>query len=302
MNRPLYPRSTGAEGIARLMEAWAMPRRFGFVKEVNNSHIGLLYIATGFLFFIGAGVLALLMRIQLAWPGMTFLDATAYNQVFTMHGTVMMFLFAVPIVEAFAVLLLPAMLGARDMPFPRLSSLGYWCYALGGVLVFASLFVGAAPDGGWFMYPPLTGRKYSPGINTDVWILGLGFVEIAAVAAAVELIVGILKTRAPGMSLGKMPIFAWYMLVTAGMIMIGMPAVIAADILLELERAFGMPFYDPEKGGDALLWQHLFWIFGHPEVYIIFLPAAGMVSTMLPVFARTRLVAYEWVVLAAIAV
>ena len=302
MTAPLYPQSSGPDGLERLSAAWAKPRRFGFFKEVNNTHIGVLYIATGFLFFLGAGVLALLMRIQLAYPGNTFLDADTYNQFFTMHGTVMMFLFAVPIVEAFAVLLLPSMLGTRDMPFPRLSSLGYWCYAVGGALVFSSLFFGVAPDGGWFMYPPLTGAEYSPGINTDVWVLGLGFVEIAAVAAAVELIVGILKTRAPGMRLRDMPIFAWYMLVTAGMIMIGMPAVIAADILLELERAFGMPFYDATRGGDPLLWQHLFWLFGHPEVYIIFLPAAGMVSMMLPSFARVPLVGYAWVVLAAIAV
>ena len=170
------------------------------------------------------------------------------------------------------------------------------------MLVFSSLFFGIAPDGGWFMYPPLTGPEYSPGVNTDVWILGLGFVEISAVAASVEFIVGMLKTRAPGMTLGRMPIFAWYMLVTAGMIMIGMPAVIAADILLELERAFGMPFYDATRGGDPLLWQHLFWLFGHPEVYIIFLPAAGMVSMMLPSFARTQLVGYTWLAMAAISV
>jgi cytochrome c oxidase subunit I+III len=299
---PLYPQSSGPDGLERLEAAWAKPRRFGLVTEVNNTHVGVLYVATGFLFFLGAGVLALLMRIQLAYPGNTFLEANTYNQVFTMHGTVMMFLFAVPIVEAVAVVLLPSMLGTRDMPFPRLSALGYWSYAIGGVLVFASLFFGVAPDGGWFMYPPLTGIKYSPGINTDVWVLGLGFVEISAVAAAVELIVGILKTRAPGMTLGRMPIFAWYMLVTAGMIMLGMPTVIAADILLELERAFGMPFYDATRGGDPLLWQHLFWLFGHPEVYIIFLPAAGMVSMMLPSFARTPLVGYSWVALAAIAV
>ena len=176
------------------------------------------------------------------------MSASTYNQFFTMHGTTMMFLFAVPIMEAFAMLLLPSMLGTRDMPFPRLSAFGFWCYAIGGVLVFSSVFFGIAPDGGWFMYPPLTGPVYSPGINADIWILGLGFVEIAAVAAAVELIVGILKTRAPGMTLATMPIFAWYMLVTAGMIMIGMPAVIAADILLELERAFDMPFYDADAG------------------------------------------------------
>jgi len=298
----LHPQSSGPDGLERLRAAWAKPRRFAFVTEVNNTHVGVLYIATGFLFFLGAGVLALLMRIQLAHPGSRFLNAGSYNQVFTMHGTVMMFLFAVPILEAIAVLLLPSMLGARDMPFPRLSALGYWSYAIGGLLVFASLFFGVAPDGGWFMYPPLTGARYSPGINTDVWVLGLGFVEISAVAAAVELIVGILRTRAPGMTLGTMPIFAWYMLVTAAMIMLGMPAVIAADVLLELERAFGMPFYDATKGGDPLLWQHLFWLFGHPEVYIIFLPAAGMVSMLLPTFARTKLVGYVWVVLAAISI
>ncbi len=271
----LYPQSSGPDGLARLRAAWARPTGVGFFTEVNNTHIGVLYIATAFLFFLGAGVLALLMRIQLAWPNNTFLDAATYNQFFTMHGTVMMFLFAVPMVEAIAVLVLPAMLGTRDMPFPRLSALGYWSYAVGGVLVFSSLFFGVAPDGGWFMYPPLTGPRHSPGINTDVWVLGLGFVEISAVAAAVELVVGILKTRAPGMTLGRMPVYAWYMLVTAAMIMVGMPAVIAADILLELERAFGLPFYDPTRGGDPLLWQHLFWLFGHPEVYIIFLPSAA---------------------------
>ncbi|HEU4630045.1 MAG TPA: cytochrome c oxidase subunit I [Gemmatimonadaceae bacterium] len=294
--------SEGPDGDERLRVAWAKPRRFGLLTEVNNTVVGVLYIATGFLFFLGAGVLALLMRVQLAVPGNTFLGAGTYNQLFTMHGTVMMFLCAVPIVEAVAVLLLPNMLGARDMPFPRLSAFGYWCYAFGGVLVFSSLFFGVAPDGGWFMYPPLSSSTYSPGLNTEFWILGLGFVEISAVAAAVELIVGILRTRAPGMTLGRMPIFAWYMLVTAGMIMIGMPMVIAADVLLELERAFGMPFYDATRGGDPVLWQHLFWLFGHPEVYIIFLPAAGMVSMILPTFTRTRLVGYAWVALAAISV
>jgi cytochrome c oxidase subunit I+III len=278
-----------------------MPRRGAFT-EPNNTWVGQLYIATAFAFFLGAGVLALLMRIQLAVPGNTFLDHNTYNQFFTMHGTVMMFLFGVPIGEAFAMLLLPSMVGARDMPFPWLSAFGFWCYAIGGVLVFSSLFFGIAPDGGWFMYTPLSGPVYSPGVNADVWILGLGFVEIAAVTAAVEFIVGLLKTRAPGMTLARMPLFAWYMLVTAGMIMIGMPAVIAADVLLELERAFGWPFYDAARGGDPLLWQHLFWIFGHPEVYIIFLPAAGIVSMMLPAFTGVRIVGYAWVVIAAISV
>ncbi|MCU1324912.1 MAG: ctaD [Bryobacterales bacterium] len=278
------------------------PPRWGWFTEANNTWIGRLYIATGFAFFLGAGLLAVLMRIQLARPNNTFLAEATYNQFFTMHGTVMMFLFAVPIGEAFAMTLLPSMTGTRDMPFPWLSSFGFWCYAIGGVLVFSSLSFGIAPDGGWFMYPPLTGPTYSPGVNTDVWVLGLGFVEIATLAAAIEFIVGLLKTRAPGMTLANMPIFAWYMLVTAGMIMIGMPAVIAADLLLELERAFGWPFFDATRGGDPLLWQHLFWIFGHPEVYIIFLPAAGIVSMALPTFACTRLVGYSWVVMGAVSV
>ncbi len=298
----LYPQSSGPDGMERLRKAWARPRGLRAITEVQNTWIGPIYIATGFAFFLAAGVLALVMRVQLAVPHNTVLDAQTYNQFFTMHGTAMMFLFAVPIVEAFAVYMLPAMVGTRDMPFPWLSAFGYWCYAIGGVFVFSSVIFGIAPEGGWFMYPPLTGTTYSPGINTEIWILGLGFVEIAAIAAAVELIVGILKTRAPGMSLAEMPIFAWYMLITAGMIMLGMPAVIAADILLELERGLNMPFYDPTRGGDPLLWQHLFWLFGHPEVYIIFLPAAGMVSMMLPTFARTPLVGYTWVVVAAVAI
>jgi cytochrome c oxidase subunit I+III len=298
----VYPQSSGPDGLERLKQAWASPPRTNIFTEPNNTWVGRLYIGTAFVFFLGAGVLALLMRLQLAVPNNPFLDYNTYNQFFTMHGTVMMFLFGVPIGEAFAVLLLPSMVGTRDMPFPWLSAFGYWCYAIGGVLVFSSLFFGVAPDGGWFMYPPLTGPTYSPGMNTDVWVLGLGFVEISAVAAAVEITVGVLKTRAPGMTLAKMPIFAWYMLVTAGMIMVGIPAVIAADLLLELERAFGMPFFDPTRGGDPLLWQHLFWIFGHPEVYIIFLPAAGVISMMLPSFARTRLVGHVWVVMVAIAI
>jgi cytochrome c oxidase subunit I+III len=284
----------------RLYEVWRPPRGLAFISEVNNTNIGLLYILTAFAFFLLAGLLALLMRIQLAVPENDFLGHEAYNQIFTMHGTAMMFLFAVPMVEAFAVYILPQMLGARDLPFPRLSAFGYWAYLIGGVFVFASLLFGVAPDGGWFMYPPLTSTEYSPGLGADIWLLGLGFVEIAAIAAAVELIVGILKTRAPGMSINRIPLFGWYMLVVAVMILFGFPPLVAADILLEVERAFDWPFFDAERGGHPLLWQHLFWIFGHPEVYIIFLPGAAIVSMVLPTFARRPLVGYSWVVLAAI--
>ncbi|MRV73619.1 cytochrome ubiquinol oxidase subunit I [Duganella sp. FT92W] len=275
--------------LAQLERAWRTPRGWRFFTTVNNTNIGRLYIGTALLFFVLAGVLALLMRLQLAQPGNTLLAPGTYNQVFTMHGTVMMFLFAIPVVEAFAVYLLPNMLGARDLPFPRLSAYAYWAYALGGIAFFCTLFAGVAPDGGWFMYPPLTGKAYSPGAGADFWLLGIGFIEISAIAGAIELIVGILFTRAPGMTLSRMPVYAWAMLVVGVMIVLAFPAVIAGTALLELERAWDWPFFIAERGGDPVMWQHLFWFFGHPEVYIIFLPAAGMVSTMLPALAGTRL-------------
>ena len=285
-----------------LERVWASPKGWRIFSAVNNTEIGVFYIATAMLFFVLAGILALLMRAQLALPDGKILDAQTYNQVFTMHGTVMMFLFAVPIVEAIAVYLLPGMLGARDLPFPRLSAYAFWAYAIGGVAFFCTLFFGVSPDGGWFMYPPLTGKEFSPGLGADFWLLGIGFIEISAIAGAIELIIGILFTRAPGMTLMRMPVFAWAMLVTALMIVFAFPAVIAATTLLELERAFDWPFFIPQRGGDPLLWQHLFWFFGHPEVYIIFLPAAGLVSMMVAALSRTPLVGYRVVVYALIGV
>jgi cytochrome c oxidase subunit I+III len=284
-----------------LRRIWCAPKGWQFLTVVNNNYVGVYYVGTAFLFFLLAGVLGLLMRVQLAAPLLDVLPQATYNQVFTMHGTVMMFLFAVPMVEAAAVLLLPQMLAARDLPFPRLSAYAFWAYAVGGLAFFSSLFVGLAPDGGWFMYPPLTSKSFSPGINTDFWLLGIGFIEISAIAGAIEIIVGVLRTRAPGMSLDKMPIFAWAMLVFAVMIIIAFPSVILATLLLEIERAFNWPFFDAARGGDPVLWQHLFWFFGHPEVYIIFLPAAGMMSMVIPTVARTELVGYRLIVLAMIA-
>jgi cytochrome c oxidase subunit I+III len=286
------------EELARLEEAWRMPTGIARIKEYNNNLIGPLFVATALLFFALAGVLGLIIRAQLAIPGLNIVSAGTYNQVFTMHGTVMMFLFAVPAVEAVAITLLPSMLGARELPFPRLGAYAFLIYAIGGLCFYASLFFGAAPDGGWFMYPPLTSKENSPGINTDMYLLGIGFIEISAIAGAIELIVGILRCRAPGMTLGRMPVFAWGMLVFAGMVVFAFPAVIVASTLLEMERAFGWPFFLPERGGDPLLWQHLFWFFGHPEVYVIFLPAAGMVSMIVPAMARTPLLAHSLVVMA----
>ncbi|WP_448140549.1 cbb3-type cytochrome c oxidase subunit I [Sphingopyxis fribergensis] len=284
-----------------LRRIWCKPKGWEYLTVVNNNYVGIYYLGTAFLFFLMAGVLALLMRAQLAAPMLEILPQGTYNQVFTMHGTVMMFLFAVPAVEAAGVLLLPQMLAARDLPFPRLSAYAFWAYAVGGLCFFASIFVGLAPDGGWFMYPPLTSKAFSPGINTDFWLLGIGFIEISAIAGAIEIIVGVLRTRAPGMSLDKMPIFAWSMLVFAVMIVIAFPSIILGTLLLEIERALGWPFFDATRGGDPMLWQHLFWFFGHPEVYIIFLPAAGMMSMIVAAVAREELVGYRLIVLAMLA-
>jgi len=271
------------------------------LAAVNHNVVGKRFIITALIFFCIGGLLAMLLRAQLASPKAAFMPPEIYNQVFTMHGTVMMFLFAIPLIEGLALYLLPKMLGARDLAFPRLSAYGYWCYLFGGSIIIVAMVAGAAPDGGWFMYTPLSSKIFSPGINPDVWLLGITFVEISAIAVAVEIIVTVLKMRAPGMSLARMPIFAWYMLVTAFMMLFAFPPLILGSILLELERAFDLPFFDPQRGGDPLLWQHLFWLFGHPEVYIIFLPAAGAISTILPVFAGRPLVGYRAVIVAIVA-
>jgi cytochrome c oxidase subunit I+III len=294
------PRPPGE--LERLEHAWRKPTGWRSLTAVNNTRIGRLYLATAFTFFLFAGVLALVMRLQLAAPGNDLLQAGTYNQFFTMHGTVMMFLFAIPMVEAISVFLLPGMLGARDLPFPRLSAYAYWAYAFGGAGFIVTLAFGLAPDGGWFMYPPLTGKEYSPGLNADFWLLGIGFIEISAIAGAIELIIGILFTRAPGMTLARMPVYVWSMLIVAVMVVFAFPPLIAGTALLELERAYDWPFFIPGRGGDPILWQHLFWFFGHPEVYIIFLPAAGMVSAMLPALVQTPLVARRAVIISLAAV
>ncbi len=283
----------------RLKAAWKTPEGWRYWSAVNNTEVGLWYTGLSFIFLLFGGVLALLIRIQLAEPGNDFLTADQYNQVFTLHGTVMMFLFAVPIFEAFSILILPQMLGARDLPFPRRSAVGFWSFAIGGVFVCGSIFFGEAPKGGCFMYPPLT-TSYQEGKGADVWLLGLSFIEIASIAAAVELIVGVLKTRPPGMRINLSPLYAWYILVVAVMILFAFPPLIAGDILFELERTLKWPFFDASRGGDPLLWQHLFWIFGHPEVYIIFLPSIALMAMIVPTFAQRPIVGYGWVILAAV--
>jgi cytochrome c oxidase subunit I+III len=280
---------------------WGNPRGWRALSIVNHSVVAMRFMVTGLVFFVIAGLLAMAMRAQLARPGQHFMGPEAYNQAFTAHGTMMMFLFAVPVLQGAAAYLLPKMLGARDLVFPRLSAFGYWCYLFGGVIFCGGLVLGLAPDAGWFMYTPLSSDLHSPGPNSDFWLIGITFVEIATLAAGIEIAVSILRTRTAGMGLHQMPIFAWAMLVTSMMIVFGFPPLILASVLLELERAAGWAFFDPNRGGDPLLWQHLFWLFGHPEVYIIFLPAAGIVSTLVAVHAGRPLVGYTWVVVSLIA-
>jgi Heme/copper-type cytochrome/quinol oxidases, subunit 1 len=285
----------------RLRAVWAPPKGL-FLKwsDTNNNAVGVWYTLTAFVFMLFAGLLGVLMRTQLAVPENDLVGAGTFNQLFTLHGSMMMFLFAVPMFEAVSIVLLPQLLGARDLPFPRLSAFGYWSFLLGGVFVSGSIFFNAAPDGGWFMYPPLTTRTDLSGIGADIWMLGLSFIEVSSVAAAVELIVGVLKCRPPGMRLNLMPLYAWYILVVAVMILFAFPPLIAGDLLFEMERLLDWPFFDASRGGDPLLWQHLFWIFGHPEVYIVFLPSIALFAMLVPTFAKRHLLGYPWIVLAAV--
>ncbi len=286
----------------RLDVIWGAPPGWrGRLQVVNHTAVGQRFIITGFVFFLIAGLLAMVMRAQIAIPGANIVDHETYNRLFTMHGTTMMFLFAVPMVEGFALYLIPKMIGARDLVFPRLGAYGYWCYLFGGLLLYSSFLFDMVPAGGWFMYVPLNDKEFAPDSSVDFWLLGVTFVEISSISGAIELIATILRARAPGMSLRRMPLFAWYMLVVAFMILIGFPPLVMGSILLELQRTVGLPFYDTAAGGNPLLWQHLFWIFGHPEVYIIFLPAAGMLSMIIPTFARRAIVGYSWVVLSVLA-
>ena len=293
------PRLDRKEGFEHI---WDQPTGFiGMLRTVDNIPIAQRYLATGFMFFLLGGLLAALMRIQLGTPDNTFLDAETYNQIFTMHGTTMMFLFVIPFIEALANYLLPLLLGTRDLPFPRLTALSYWTYLFGGLLLYSSFLFGLAPDGGWFAYVPLTNRQWSPGLNLDWWDIALSVAEVAAMGAAAEMIVAVLRMRAPGMSINRIPVFGWAMLVTAFMIIFGFTPLIVGTAMLELDRKGLTSFFVPEHGGDPLLWQHLFWVFGHPEVYIMFLPAVGIVTHVVQTFSRRPVVSYTLVVLAIIA-
>jgi cytochrome c oxidase subunit 1/cytochrome c oxidase subunit I+III len=294
--------TTVAERTQRLAESWAeSPGLASWFKTVDHKKIGRRYLWTASAFFAVAGFEALAMRTQLARPGETLLSPGAYNQLFTMHGTTMIFLFATPMLFGFGNYFVPLMLGARDMAFPRLNAFGYWVFLFAGLLMNASFLFGVAPNGGWFNYVPLTGPQYTPRVNIGFYTVGLLFLGISTTAGAINFIVTTFKLRAPGMSLNRIPLFVWAILATAFAVVFALPALNAANAMLLLDRQFGFHFFDPAKGGDPVLWQHLFWLFGHPDVYIIVLPALGIVSAIVPVFSRRPMVGYFWLVLANVA-
>lgn len=296
---------SSADGTAHeaLERTWADPSGLiGRLCALQNDTLGIRIMATAFAFFLIGGLLSLLMRIQLALPENDFIGPDTYNQFFTMHGSTMMYLFAVPMLEGFAILILPFLLGNREMPFPRLGVFSYFTFLFGGILFYTSFLFGSAPDAGWFAYTPLSGPEFSPGLGMDFWLLALSVAEIGAIAAGVEIIIAILKMRAPGMTISRMPLFAWAALVMAFSILFAFTPLIVGSLLLELDRQVGTRFFDPTAGGSTILWQHLFWIFGHPEVYIQFIPAAGMVSMIIPVFARRPIAAYPLIAMSMVAI
>ena len=295
------PKLKGEKLAARLDLAWRRPRGIiGWLATVDHKEIGRRYIITALGFFVLGGIMALLMRLQLAQPDSNLIGAERYNQLFTMHGSTMMFLFAVPVMEGVAVYIIPLMLGTRSTAFPRLNAFSYYMYLFGGLMLWGAFVLNIAPDVGWFAYTPLSGPQFSPGKRADVWAQMITFTEVAALAAAVVLTSTILKCRAPGMTLARMPLFAWAMLVVAVMIIFSMPSVALCSGMLISDRLVGTNFYNAAEHGDALLWQHLFWFFGHPEVYIIFLPATGFVSVMVETFCRRPVFGHAVVVLALI--
>ncbi|HEV2866527.1 MAG TPA: cbb3-type cytochrome c oxidase subunit I, partial [Allosphingosinicella sp.] len=293
---------TGEALHARLEKTWGRkPGIWGWLSEVNHKAIGRRYLVTAFIFLALGGVLALLMRLQLARPESGLIGPDRYNQIFTMHGTTMMFLFAVPVMDAIAVFVIPLMLGTRAVAFPRLNAFSYFVYLAGGVLLWVAFILNVGPDAGWFAYTPLSGPEYSPGKRVDIWAQMVTFTEVAALAVAVEITATILKQRAPGMTLARMPLFCWAMLVVSLMVIFSMPSVTLASGMLIADRLVGTQFFNPYENGDSLLWQHLFWFFGHPEVYIIFLPGTGFVSEMVQTFSRRPTFGYSAIVFSLVA-
>ena len=272
-----------------------------WLTTTDHKKIGILYLFATFLFFILGGVEALIMRLQLAQPDNTLVQPETYNGLVTVHGTTMVFLFLVPVLAGFGNYLVPLMIGARDMAFPRLNALSFWLLLFGGVAFYCSIFF-EPPQAGWTMYPPLSDDSFSPGGGVDAWIFMIHLTGISSLIGAVNFVATIHNMRAPGMSWGRMPLFVWTILVYSYLLIAALPAVAAAVTMLLTDRHFGTAFFDPAGGGDPMLWQHLFWFFGHPEVYIMVLPAFGMVSEILPVFARKPIFGYKAIAASTVAI
>ncbi|MFL6715680.1 MAG: cytochrome c oxidase subunit I [Burkholderiaceae bacterium] len=297
------PNHTGQRDSARQLEqTWRdPPGLYGWFAAINHKTIAVRFMLTTFGFFVAGGVLALIMRLQLARPENTLVGPDFYNQLFTMHGTTMMFLFAVPVMQAVGSYLVPLMLGARSLAFPRMNAFAYWIFLFGGLMLYVAFLLDIGPDAGWFAYVPLSGPDYSPGKRVDFWAQLITFTELSGLLEAVILITTIFKMRAPGMTLNRMPLYVWTMLVTSFMVLFAMPSVMLASTALITDRLVGTHFYNPAEGGDALLWQHLFWFFGHPEVYLIFIPPLGFMSSIIATFSRRPIYGYPAMVLAVIA-
>jgi cytochrome c oxidase subunit I len=278
---------------------WGTPKGlWGWLTTVDHKLIGKRYVITALVFLVLGGLSALVMRLQLGSPDNSLVGPDTYNQLFTMHGSTMMFLFAVPVMETMAIYLVPLMIGTRGVAFPRLNAFSYWVYLFGGAMLWISFFVNSGPDAGWFSYVPLAGPQYGIGKRSDIWAQMITYTELSGLAVAVVTITTIFKMRAPGMTLDRIPLFVWAALVTDFMILFAMPAVMVCSTMLILDRLVGTHFFNWAEGGDALLWQHLFWFFGHPEVYFIFIPATGIVSAIIVPFSRRKMFGYAALVLA----
>jgi cytochrome c oxidase subunit I len=289
--------------------AGLLTRLHEWVVTVDHKRLGIMYVVAGLAFFLIAGLEAGVIRWQLAIAGNTIVSPQVFNRLFTVHGTTMVFLVGIPIVFGFANYLVPLMIGARDLAFPRLNAFGFWVFLFGALLLYFSFLggdglygAGSAPDVGWFAYAPLTGRAFSPGNSTDYWNLSILVTGFGTVATSINLVATILTRRCRGMSLGRMPVYVWMMLVVSGMTIMALPPLTAAQIMLLLDRFLGAHFFDTQAGGSAVMWQHFFWFFGHPEVYILMVPGFAMISEIVPVFSRKVIFGYPMVVAASLAI
>ncbi|MDP3939413.1 MAG: cbb3-type cytochrome c oxidase subunit I, partial [Deltaproteobacteria bacterium] len=296
--------STKAEALPKIPKLVEADYRgvWSWLTTVDHKRIGILYGVSAFILFIVGGIEALIIRTQLATPEASVVSAQTYNAMFTMHGTTMIFLAIMPLGAAFFNYLIPLMIGARDVAFPRLNALSYWVFLAGAIFLNSSFLFGQPPDVGWFGYANLTSKVYSQGHATDFWLLGLQILGISSMMAGVNFIVTILNMRAPGMTMMRLPVFVWMTLVVQFLVVLAFPIITVGLIFLQFDRFFGTNFYIPAAGADPLLWQHLFWLFGHPEVYILILPAMGIVSEVLPTFSHKPLFGAPFVIFSGIVI